>query len=126
MLWGSVFLLVGALIRGEHVVPTSAPLDAWLAWVYLVTFGSVVAFTSYVWVLSVAPISLVATYAYVNPVVAVFLGWLVLSEQITPAILVGGLVVVAAVAIVVSAERRPRRAARPEPKLEPEPEPVTS
>ena len=113
MLWGSVFLMVGALIRGEHVVPTSAPLDAWLAWAYLVTFGSVVAFTSYVWVLSVAPISLVATYAYVNPVVAVFLGWLILSEAVTAAILIGGLVVVASVAIVVSSERKPRPAAAP-------------
>ncbi len=110
MLCGSVFLLLGALIRGEHVVPQSAPLDAWLAWAYLVTFGSVVAFTAYVWVLSVAPISLVATYAYVNPVVAVFLGWLILSEAVTPAIVGGGLVVVAAVAIVVSAERKPRKA----------------
>jgi drug/metabolite transporter (DMT)-like permease len=113
MLAGSVFLLIGALIRGEHVIPQAAPADAWLAWSYLVTFGSVVAFTSYVWVLSVAPISLVATYAYVNPVVAVFLGWLILSEAITPAIVVGGLVVVAAVAIVVSAERKPRPAVVP-------------
>jgi drug/metabolite transporter (DMT)-like permease len=108
MLWGSVFLFVGASIRGEHVLPQSAPVDSWLAWGYLVTFGSVVAFTAYVWVLSVAPISLVATYAYVNPVVAVFLGWLILSEAITPAVLAGGLVVVVAVAIVVSSERRPR------------------
>ena len=83
MLCGSVWLLLFASVRGEHVLPTSAPLDAWLAWAYLVTFGSVVAFTAYVWVLSVAPISLVATYAYVNPVVAVFLGWLILSEAVT-------------------------------------------
>jgi drug/metabolite transporter (DMT)-like permease len=75
----------------------------------LVGFGTVVAFTAYVWVLSVAPISLVATYAYVNPVVAVFLGWLILSEAVTPAVLVGGAVVVAAVAIVVSSERHPAR-----------------
>ena len=120
MLWGSVFLFVGALIRGENVVPQSAPLDAWLAWSYLVTFGSVVAFTAYVWVLSAAPISLVATYAYVNPVVAVFLGWLILSEAVTPAIVFGGLVVVVAVAIVVSSERKPRvRVAEPEPGPEP-------
>ena len=111
MLCGSVWLLLFASVRGEHVLPTSAPLDAWLAWAYLVTFGSVVAFTAYVWVLSVAPISLVATYAYVNPVVAVFLGWLILSEAVTLPILVGGLVVVGAVAIVVSAERQQNRAA---------------
>ena len=109
MLFGSVWLLLFAAVRGEHVLPTSAPLDAWLAWAYLVTFGSVVAFTAYVWVLSVAPISLVATYAYVNPVVAVFLGWLILSESVTWAILVGGAIVVGAVAVVVSAERQTSR-----------------
>jgi drug/metabolite transporter (DMT)-like permease len=109
MIFGSVWLIVFAAIRGEHLLPTSAPLDAWLAWAYLVTFGSVVAFTAYVWVLSVAPISLVATYAYVNPVVAVFLGWLILSEPITVPIMVGGAVVVVAVAVVVGAERPSRR-----------------
>lgn len=111
MLFGSVWLLALAAVRGEHLLPTSAPLDAWLAWAYLVTFGSVVAFTAYVWVLSVAPISLVATYAYVNPVVAVFLGWLILSEAVTLPIVVGGAIVVGAVAIVVSAERQTKRAA---------------
>jgi drug/metabolite transporter (DMT)-like permease len=109
MLFGSVWLLLFAAVRGEHLLPTSAPLDAWLAWAYLVTCGSVVAFTAYVWVLSVAPISLVATYAYVNPVVAVFLGWLILSESVTWAVLVGGAIVVGAVAVVVSAERQTSR-----------------
>src|SRR4029077_12827290 len=114
MLFGSVWLVIFAALRGEHVLPVSAPLDAWLSWLYLVTFGSVVAFTAYVWVLSVAPISLVATYAYVNPVVAVFLGWLVLSEPLTVPILVGGGIVVGAVAVVVSAERRTNRVAAAE------------
>ena len=120
MLSGSVWLVLFATVRGEHVLPTSAPLDAWLAWAYLVTFGSVVAFTAYVWVLSVAPISLVATYAYVNPVVAVFLGWLILSEAVTVSIMVGGLVVVGAVAIVVSAERQQQRAAATVPEADPD------
>ncbi len=100
------------------MLPAAAPLDAWLAWAYLVTFGSVVAFTAYVWVLSVAPISLVATYAYVNPVVAVFLGWLILSEPVTWGILVGGAIVVGAVAIVVSAERQTSRIAAAEREAE--------
>jgi len=114
MLFGSVWLLAFAIVRGEHVLPASAPLDAWIAWGYLVTFGSVVAFTAYVWVLSVAPISLVATYAYVNPVVAVFLGWLILSESVTLPIMIGGATVVGAVAIVVSAERQTSRVAAAE------------
>jgi drug/metabolite transporter (DMT)-like permease len=114
MLFGSVWLLLFAAIRGEHLIPAAAPAEAWIAWAYLVTFGSVVAFTAYVWVLSVAPISLVATYAYVNPVVAVFLGWLILSEPVTLPIVVGGGIVVGAVAVVVSAERRAKQPV-PEP-----------
>ena len=102
----------------------AAPLEAWLAWGYLVTFGSVVAFTAYVWVLSAAPISLVATYAYVNPVVAVFLGWLILSEAITVPILAGGAIVVAAVAVVVASERTRRVPA--DPDRDPEPVPTAT
>lgn len=108
MAFGAGFLLLGGALSGEDVIPRSAPLDAWLAWGYLVVFGSVIAFTAYVWVLDAAPISLVATYAYVNPVVAVLLGWLVLAEPITSAILLGGLIVIAGVAMVVAAERKPR------------------
>ena len=107
MLFGSVFLAIFALAHGEDLVPNGGSAASWLAWGYLVTFGSVVAFTSYVWVLSAAPISLVATYAFVNPVVAVFLGWLILSEAVSLPIVLGGAVAVAGVAIVVAAERRP-------------------
>jgi drug/metabolite transporter (DMT)-like permease len=108
MLFGAVSLAVFALIDGESLVPGGGSIPSWFAWGYLVIFGSVVAFTSYVWVLNAAPISLVATYAFVNPVVAVFLGWLILSETVTPAIVLGGAVAVAGVAVVVSAERRTR------------------
>jgi drug/metabolite transporter (DMT)-like permease len=76
---------------------------------YLIVFGSLVAFTAYSWLLGNAPISWVATYAYVNPVVAVFLGWLILSEAVTLSVLVGGAIVVGAVAVVVSAERQTTR-----------------
>jgi drug/metabolite transporter (DMT)-like permease len=110
MFFGSVFLAVLGLAHGENVLPHGGSPHAWLAWAYLVTFGSVVAFTAYVWVLEAAPISLVSTYAFVNPVVAVFLGWLILSEPVTVPILIGGAVAVVGVAIVVAAERRPRSA----------------
>jgi drug/metabolite transporter (DMT)-like permease len=83
---------------------------AWLA--YLVVVGSIVAFSAYVWLLHHAPISLTATYAYVNPVVAVVLGALVLSEPVTAAVLLGGAVVVLGVGLVVSAERPRRRKGR--------------
>ena len=71
------------------------------------------AFSAYVWLLSNAPIGIVATYAYVNPVVAVFLGWLILDESITSAVVTGGLVIVAAVAIVITVERPRHRAEEP-------------
>lgn len=73
-------------------------------WLFLVTFGSLAAFTAYVWLLKNAPISKVATYAYVNPVVAIFLGWALLSEQITSTILIGAALIVASVALVVTRE----------------------
>ncbi|HEY3013496.1 MAG TPA: EamA family transporter [Nocardioides sp.] len=108
---GGLMMLVLGTVRGERLHPASYSTEIWLAWGYLVVFGSMVAFTAYVWLLSNAPISLVATYAYVNPVVAVILGALILGEQVTGAVLVGGAIIVAAVAIVISVER-PRRPVR--------------
>lgn len=101
---GSVLVAVG-LLSGERLDLASYSGKTYLAWGYLVVFGSMVAFSAYVWLLANAPISLVATYAYVNPVVAVALGALILDEPITSAVLVGGAVIVAAVAIVISVER---------------------
>jgi drug/metabolite transporter (DMT)-like permease len=102
---GGVVMLAAGTIGGERLHPTTYSPHVWLAWGYLVVFGSMVAFSAYVWLLGNAPISLVATYAYVNPVVAVILGALILNEPVTAAILVGGAVIVLGVAIVISAER---------------------
>jgi drug/metabolite transporter (DMT)-like permease len=107
---GLAFLITSVGINVADYSPRSL-----IAWAYLVLFGTVIAFSAYVWVLDKAPISLVATYAYVNPVVAVFLGWIVLSEPITLPILTGGAVVIAAVAIVVSAERHHHPHHQPNP-----------
>jgi drug/metabolite transporter (DMT)-like permease len=114
---GGVVLLVAAAARGEfgRFAPGDAPGSAWFALAYLVVFGSLVAFTAYVWLLGNAPVSLVSTYAYVNPAVAVLLGALIAGERLTGIELAGGLVVLAAVAVVVTGESRTRRrAARPE------------
>jgi drug/metabolite transporter (DMT)-like permease len=109
MLTGGIVLSVVGLLRGEHVSDMArADARSWWAWAYLVLIGSLVAYTAFVWVVGHAPLSLVATYAYVNPVVAVLLGWWVLSEPVTVGLLVGGAVVVVGVALVVSAERRGR------------------
>ena len=108
MLFGGLLLLGVGRLFGESFSAASYGPRTWTALGYLVVFGSVVAFTSYVWLLANAPISFVATYAYVNPIVAVFLGWLVLHEAVTLPVLLGGGIVVAAVALVITAER-PRR-----------------
>jgi drug/metabolite transporter (DMT)-like permease len=114
---GGTMMIVAGLVRGERPHPLEYGGQTWLAWGYLVVFGSMVAYTAYAWLLSNAPIGLVSTYAYVNPLVAVLLGWLILGEPITAAVVTGGLVIVASVALVITVER-PRRAKEPEPVLE--------
>ncbi|MER5332670.1 EamA family transporter [Micromonospora sp. NPDC002717] len=119
MFAGAAALAVLAVGRGElhGFDPGQVTGRSWLALAYLMVAGSLVAFTAYVWLLHHAPISLVATYAYVNPAVAVALGALFAAESITVQVLLGGAVIVAGVALVVSTER-PRRAAQgtaPEP-----------
>jgi drug/metabolite transporter (DMT)-like permease len=120
---GGAGLLLTGLALGERLDPAVVSGRSWSALAYLVVMGSLVAFTSYVWLLGNAPISLVSTYAYVNPVVAVALGALVLSEPVTGSMVAAGLVIVVGVALVVSTERRGRRAA-PEQEAEPEPAPA--
>jgi drug/metabolite transporter (DMT)-like permease len=102
---GGAMMAAAGLLHGERLHPGHYSADTWLAWGYLVVVGSVVAFSAYIWLLANAPIGLVATYAYVNPVVAVFLGWLILSEAVTSTVIVGGLLIIAAVAIVITVER---------------------
>ncbi|RSS72224.1 EamA family transporter [Streptomyces sp. WAC06614] len=108
MLIGGVGGLVVGLARGEQHGLDLAALStrSWVALGYLVVFGSLVAFTAYAWLLQRAPLSLTATYAYVNPVVAVVLGALILDEELTWPIVTGGAIVVAAVVVIVSTERR--------------------
>ncbi|MEY9872379.1 drug/metabolite transporter (DMT)-like permease [Streptacidiphilus sp. MAP12-33] len=114
MLAGGVGDLLLSLVRHEHVRFGAISTNSWLALAYLVVFGSIVAFSAFAWLLQNAPLSLVATYAYVNPVVAVALGWLILSEPVTWSIAIGGAVVVAGVFLVVSTEGRTWRAPVPE------------
>ena len=79
-------------------------------WLYLVTFGSIVGYTAYVWLLDNAPIGKVATYAYVNPVVAIALGAIVLHESLTWTIAAGAILILACVAVVVRRESIPPEA----------------
>jgi drug/metabolite transporter (DMT)-like permease len=117
MAGGAVAFLVAALVHGEHVDTGAVSGSSLLALGYLVVFGSIVAFTAYSWLLGTAPVSTVATYAYVNPVVAVVLGFLLRDESITTLSMVGGALTIVAVVVVVSQEgagRKPTAAASPE------------
>jgi drug/metabolite transporter (DMT)-like permease len=107
MLAGGVLLALVGTARGEFAQFELAAVstESILGLIYLVVFGSLVAFAAYVWLLRVTRTTLVSTYAYVNPVVAVFLGWAVLSEPITMRTLIAGGIIVVAVALIVSARR---------------------
>jgi drug/metabolite transporter (DMT)-like permease len=109
MLVGGFALTVLGGLRGEHLGQMlEGTWASYVGWLYLVTMGSLVAYTAFVWLLGHAPLSLVTTYAYVNPVVAVLLGFLVLGEPLTAGVLLGGAIVVTGVGLVVSGERLAR------------------
>ena len=106
MLLGGGAMIVVGLIAGEaaDVDPSGFSTDSLLALAYLITFGSMLAYSAYTWLLGNAPISTVTTYAYVNPVIALALGATILSEEITATVLLGAAAIVAAVATVVREE----------------------
>jgi threonine/homoserine efflux transporter RhtA len=98
MLGGSVWLLALGLAFGETsgIHMASITLASWLGWIYLVTFGALIGFTAYIYLLRHVSAAKASTYAYVNPIVAVILGWAVAGESVTPrtvlaaAIILGG------------------------------------
>jgi len=112
-LFGGLFFTLIALLMREPL-PTPTP-QAWLAWGYLVLFGSIIAFTSFVTALQLLPASLVTTYAYVNPVIAVILGWLILREPISGWTVVGGIFVLLGVSGIFQVNRRKRNLAKVDP-----------
>ncbi len=120
---GGAALLVVGFGRGERLHLGAVSRASWIALAYLIVFGSLVAFTSYVWLLGNAPISLVGTYAYVNPAVAVLLGVAFAGEHATWTILAGGLIIIVGVGLVVATERTPR-VSGPSPSGTPPPPPA--
>src|SRR3954470_21236406 len=109
MLTGGLVMLPPSLVPRHGFSPSTTSI---LGWIYLVIFGSIVGYTAYVWLLANAPLGLVSTYAYVNPVVAITLGVLFLGEDLTWRLLIGAVIVVVAVAMVV--RREPATAPAPE------------
>jgi drug/metabolite transporter (DMT)-like permease len=125
MLAGGVLLTLGALALGEwrDVGASTFAADAVAAWIYLVVVGSLVGFTAYAWLLRVAPISLVVTHQYVNPLVAIVLGVVLLAERPGPLALLGSVLIIGAVYAAIRAET-PKPARTPAAKPQPRPEPL--
>lgn len=102
MLFGGLFLLIFSVLSGEYASASLASVtpEGWLSWAYLVIFGSVIAFSAFVFLLKWSTPAKVSTYAYVNPVVAVLLGYLILGEPLTVNMLIGGGIIVLSVIII--------------------------
>lgn len=122
MLAGGVGCVVVGLAMGEgSAFDISAVSRASLAgWLYLVVFGSIVAYSAYTWIVQHAAPVAVGTYAYVNPIVAVFLGWLIAGERVTPRVLLGAAIIVAAVGIITLMSNRSRSELRPAARSAPQ------
>jgi drug/metabolite transporter (DMT)-like permease len=108
MVTGGAALVLGGLVLGElgRADLDAVSLRSLLAFGYLVVFGSLVAFTAYTWLLANTSVAVVGTYAYVNPVVAVALGALLLAEPITPRTVIASAIVIGAVVAMVTGRHR--------------------
>lgn len=111
MLAGGLFLFVeSAVLREDWSLLATASSTAWGAMAYLLVFGSLVGFTAFAYAINELPATTVGTYAYVNPVVAVILGWAILDEPLSPGLVTGGLVILLAVILTTRRPGRPRPA----------------
>lgn len=121
MVGGGIALLVAGTLLGEIGQTDLATITtrSWVAFAYLVIFGSLIAFTAYTWLLAHVSVSTVGTYAYVNPIVAVALGAIFLSEPITPRTLIAAAVIIGAVVAMVSGRPRDAEEPGPSPELAP-------
>jgi drug/metabolite transporter (DMT)-like permease len=125
MLAGGGWLLLASTLAGEpgRFTLAAVSMKSLLSVGYLIVFGAIVAFTAYVWLMRVAPPVLVSTYAYVNPVVAVVLGWLFAGEPLTGKTLGAAAVILTGVALITSAQGK-REAPKPEREEETATEPL--
>ena len=129
MIAGGILLLLAGTLTGEvgELRPSVVSARSFLAFAYLVVFGSIVAFNAFTYLLEVSTPSRVSTYAYVNPVIAVVLGWLLAGEALTTRTLLGATVIVSAVAMVTAGKAPARfgeEAAAPVAELAEEPPPT--
>ena len=115
MLAGGALLLIASLLAGEWMRfdASALSLRSWLALGYLIVFGALIGFTAYIWLLRVSTPAHVSTYAYVNPVVAIFLGWAFANEPLTARTLLAAAVIVAAVVIITTYRARSVKETKP-------------
>ncbi len=104
MIAGGLLLLLASLFAGEwaHIRLDSVSFRSAISWIYLIVFGSLVGFTSYIWLLKTVPPSQVSTYAYVNPIVAMLLGWALAHEPVTARNVAAAAIILAAVVIITT------------------------
>lgn len=119
MLAGGTALMVGGVLLGEvgRTDFGTFSTGSLLALAYLVTFGSIAGYTAYTWLLANTSVAVVGTYAYVNPIVAVALGAVLLSEPITPRTIIATVLIIGAVVAMVSGRPQAARAAGPDPEV---------
>jgi drug/metabolite transporter (DMT)-like permease len=125
LVWGGLILIGVGVLLGEwsHFHPSSVPVNAWLAYAYLVTLGTFACFLAFIWLLGQVPVSQVAAAGYLNPIVAVVLGWALAGEQLGLPSLIGGALIVVSVAYLIARDRGPVVEMAP-PGLAPAAEPV--
>jgi drug/metabolite transporter (DMT)-like permease len=121
MLAGGLVLMLAGSLLGEigRANVEEFSVRSLVAVTYLIVFGSIVAFTAYTWLLANVPVSTVGTYAYVNPIVAVALGAVILSEPITPRTLIASAIIIGAVVAMVSGRPRETEEGGPSPEVAP-------
>ncbi|MGH7476209.1 MAG: drug/metabolite exporter YedA [Longimicrobiales bacterium] len=115
MLAGGVLLLVAGVLTGEpaRLDVESISAKSLLALLYLIIFGAIIGYSAYIWLLRTVPAARAATYAYVNPVVAVLLGWALADEPLNTRTLVGAAIIIGAVALITTTRVRSRARAAP-------------
>ena len=114
LLAGGIVLFIVGVSSGElgRLDVAAVTTRSAVSVAYLIVFGSLIGFTAYAWLLRVCTPAAVATYAYVNPIVAMFLGWLIAGEEFAPRMIVAAAVILSGVALINRASARP--AARPD------------
>jgi drug/metabolite transporter (DMT)-like permease len=123
MLAGSLALFLVSIVKGELTGFSIAEVSmrSWLGLAYLITFGSLIGFVSYGYLVHNAPVSLFSTYAYVNPVVAVFLGWLLANEELNARIGIASAIIIGSV-ILINSARQAKNKTKTETSLQAVPE----